>query len=250
MALRVRTATFNIRLGVVDDGPNSWEHRQGAVIEAVRSLDLDILAVQEAHDFQLSALRLGLRGMKDYAVGREDGRSLGEHAAIFWRDSALEPSDAGTFWLSELPEEPGSISWGAGCTRVCSWVRLRHRREGGEITFANTHWDHLSEEARLRSAELTVERLGRAENLVLAGDYNAELGEASLACLTHSGLRHLAPEPPDGTYHGFSGKPDQGAIDHIFGSAGIRCSGQGIDMRISGGRFPSDHFAVWAVIEV
>ena len=34
----------------------------------------------------------------------------------------------GTFWLSETPEEPGSIGWGAACPRVCSWLVLREVR--------------------------------------------------------------------------------------------------------------------------
>ena len=54
----------------------------------------------------------------------------------------------GDFWLSEQPDVPGSKSWDAALTRICSWVRLRETATGRELVFANTHFDHVGVIAR------------------------------------------------------------------------------------------------------
>ena len=51
------------------------------------------------------------------------------------------------------------------------------------------------------------------------------------------------------TCHSFGGT-DHGQIDHILCTPGITVTGAGIDTSRPGGRFPSDHYAIWANVTV
>ena len=53
-------------------------------------------------------------------MGRDDGKTKGEYAAIFYDKQKLRLVDSGHFWLSETPEKPGP-GWDAACTRICTW---------------------------------------------------------------------------------------------------------------------------------
>ena len=63
-----------------------------------------------------------------YGVGRDDGKQEGEFSGIFYRKCRFTKNDAGSFWLSETPEKPGTSFYLApnkhGGSRVASWVKL------------------------------------------------------------------------------------------------------------------------------
>jgi endonuclease/exonuclease/phosphatase family metal-dependent hydrolase len=140
--------TFNIRNGHADDGSHSWPLRRHATAQVIREANAEIVCLQEVFDFQLAYLLEQLPEYAAYSVGRDDGDRAGEACSILWRKSRFAPLDQGTFWLSDMPDQPGSKSWGNNTTRVCSWVDF------GTFALFNTHWDHESREARLKSAGL------------------------------------------------------------------------------------------------
>jgi len=63
-------------------------------------------------------------------AGRDDGKTKGEYSAILYRRERFEVEQGGTFWLSDTPEVPGSITWGNACTRICTWARFVERKTG------------------------------------------------------------------------------------------------------------------------
>ncbi|MCK7540963.1 MAG: hypothetical protein MZV63_63770 [Marinilabiliales bacterium] len=59
---------------------------------------------------------------------------------------------SGTFWLSATPDVPGSVGWGAALTRIATWVRLYDKTVKDTLLYMNTHFDHISDSARVMSS--------------------------------------------------------------------------------------------------
>lgn len=225
----VRAVSYNVRFDNPED-EYSWDERFDRVVEMIRELDPDVLGIQEAMPNQYDDLREELDEFGWHAAGREDGDREGEMVPIAWRRDRFEALDTGEFWLSETPDEPGSIGWDADLPRVTMWTRLRDRETDEELWHYNTHFDHIGERARLESARILRERAGEhvvdGLPVVVTGDFNAppfsdpycvvvEDAEADDPPLVDA--RQVADDVsgPEGTFHEFS--PDlQDRIDYVF----------------------------------
>jgi endonuclease/exonuclease/phosphatase family metal-dependent hydrolase len=259
-ASEIRVMTFNIRYGTAEDGENAWPNRRSLVFEAIRDFRPDVLGVQEALDFQLEELRAALPGVEIVGVGRDDGVRAGEFSAILVDGSRLEVLDHGTFWFSDTPASPGSVSWGNRIPRICTWARVRDRTTDGRFIVYNVHWDHESQPSRERSADLLVDRItGRAhgdEPVLVMGDFNAGESNPAFLTLVEAGVtglrdtfRALHPDASDvGTFNGFEGRRDGEKIDAILASDGWCPRSAAIVGSAQDGRYPSDHFPVTAVL--
>ena len=256
----LRVMTFNIRYGSADDGENAWPHRRDIVMRMIESTSPDVVGLQECLAFQADYLVGKLPHYRWLGVGREaDGG--GEHMAVLYRASAFSPIRTGNFWLSERPDEPGSRSWGAACSRMVTWVEFRHIATGTRSLWYNTHFDHVSEEARTASARMladTIARSGGGMEVVVTGDFNAPAGFAEpWRILTGSGLRDawLTAASRHGsavTYNGF-GPPDregESRIDWILLSPRIEVRHCESVEYNEGGRYPSDHLPVVADLQL
>jgi endonuclease/exonuclease/phosphatase family metal-dependent hydrolase len=87
----------------------------------------------------------------------------------------------------------------------------------------------------------------------LTGDFNASEANPALQPLQEADLfdtfRVLHPgAEPAGTFHGFKGDRGGEKIDGIWATAGWQVMGAAIDRTERGGRYPSDHFPVTAVL--
>jgi len=250
----IRVMTFNIRYGTADDGPDAWPARREQLFALVRREAPDILGLQEALKFQLDELRAAAPGYGWVGAGRDDGREAGEYAAILFRMDRFALRASGNFWFSDTPEEPGSRSWGNNVVRMASWARLRDRGTGRTVTVYNLHLDHESQVSRERSVALLLERFrarGNRDPVIVTGDFNA--GERNPAVEAMRGAftdTYRALHPADtlvGTFHGFRGGTDGDKIDYIWVS-GLETVEARIDRSSEGGRYPSDHFPVIAVV--
>ena len=250
----LRVLTFNVRYGTADDGPDAWPERRADVLALVGEARPDVLAVQEALDFQLEELGAFLPRHVRLGRGREaDGG--GEHTALFVDPRRARVLEHGDFWLSDTPEVPGSVGWDAALTRACTWAQVEV--DGVRVLVSNVHFDHVGKVARERSAALVAMRPefpGVAR--VLLGDLNAPEGSPPLEVLARAGFtdlwRTLHPgEAAAGTFHAFRGGTDGPRIDFVLASdpsIGWSCEVlSGVGAR---GRWPSDHHAVLAVLRL
>lgn len=253
--LRVRVMAFNLRYDNPADGDNRWAHRADLALSVIADADADFIGLQEAMPHQIAAL---LQGLPDYAhVGRSRERDerRGEAVPILYRKDRWKLVDQATFWLSDSPDEPGSTGWGNTIPRIATLATFEHAALDRRVTVLNTHFDHQSQPARLRSAAAVVRRLGAIEGpVVLTGDLNADEQNPALAALRDAGwidtfrVRH-PDEKSVHTYHAFTGEPRGGKIDYVMVRQGVRVVDADI-LRVSrDGRYPSDHFPVWAVVE-
>jgi endonuclease/exonuclease/phosphatase family metal-dependent hydrolase len=248
--------SFNIRYGTAPDGENAWEQRRDLLVGTVVAHDPDILGVQEALRFQLDAIGAALPGHTEIGVGRDDGDTAGEYAALLVRRGRFDVDTSGTFWLSDTPEVPGSMSWGNRVTRICTWVVLRDRATGGRLAVFNTHLDHESQPARERGGGLILERVEQhAAGLpvLLLGDFNAGEDNPALALVRAAGFvdtyRAVDPDSAgDGTFSGFRGDSTGAKIDHVLARGDWKVETADILRRRGGTRDPSDHFPVVATL--
>lgn len=268
----LKVMSFNIRYGSANDGPNHWKQRQDLVVQVLRDHQPDIVGLQEALRFQMDVLREALPGYREIGVGREDGKTQGEYSAILYCPDRFEGVTSGTFWLSDTPDVPGSITWGNACTRVCSWVHLRDRQTRRMIAVYNTHWDHKSQPSRLKSAALITKRMqqsAEAHGIILMGDLNADeqnpaarlLQEVSVAIRLPEKTKPRSAKLVDtfrvlhpqteavGTFNGFKGGRGGGKIDYVFATANFKVVEACILYDQTAGRYPSDHFPVTATLD-
>lgn len=252
----LRVMTFNIRYGSAPDGDNAWPHRKELVLDTIRKFEPDILGVQEALRMQLDVLAEALPQYVSLGVGR-DSDGGGEYSSVLFRRSRFDVLAAGTFWLSDTPERPGSTSWGNELPRICSWSRFFDRETGDRFYVFNTHWDHRSQPSREQAGRLMADRVANrassAEPVVVMGDFNAGESNAALGNLKTSGVqdsyRLLHPDAKTvGTFNGFNGRTDGKKIDAIFVSSHWQVREAAIDRTERDGRTPSDHFPVTAVL--
>lgn len=248
----IEVATYNLRLDLASDGPNAWPQRREAVKALVRFHGFEILGTQEGLPHQIA----DLEAMTEFArvgVGRDDGRSGGEHAAIFYRHARFERLANGDFWLSETPERP-SMGWDARCCkRISSWVHLRDRPSGADFFVFNAHFDHEGEVARRESARLVLQRMAQIAGTRPAfflGDLNALPDSAAVRTLVGvlrdaRAASTTPPYGPAGTFNGFQfDAPMLDRIDYVFVSPHWRVLRYGVLSDSNDRRYPSDHHPV------
>ena len=180
--------SYNVRYANRDDHHDAWHDRRDAVGRLVRFHRPGIAAFQEPVPEQRRDLRERLPGYEFVGRGRDPGGE-GEGCPIAVRSDRFEIVEDDTFWLSETPETP-STDWNAAHPRIATWARVRERGDGSaELLVVNTHFDHVSADARRESARLLRTRLrelarrptgdkNHAETIptVLVGDFNCTPG--------------------------------------------------------------------------
>lgn len=257
---RLRVATLNIWN---TEGP--YRDRFPLMIEAIQSINPDILCLQEVYDHPdfpqvvQFAEFLGYNFQAFTQATRIDGVPFGQATLAH---KALEIVDAQT--LGTVPYKE---------TRVAGWLRVRTHDQ--TVLLANVHLTHRLEASVTRQHQVlalidNARRLrSGSEAVILAGDFNAPeqsdeirflRGECALnneSCFYQDAYR-LRNEDAGFTYcnaNTFAApayEPDR-RIDYIFVSQAEAKTGS--YLVLDSGRFadqatddvwPSDHFGVWA----
>lgn len=233
--------SYNIRYKNAGDSINGdlWPKRYQVICDQVNFISPDIFGAQEVLHNQLTDMLARLDGYDFIGVGRDDGKTAGEYAAIFYRNDRLRLLDQGSFWLSETPDSP-SLGWDAACVRICTWGRFAGQTATDDeaFYFFNTHLDHVGVTARREAARLIVDKIrdiARGAPVFLTGDFNVDQNDEIYVILTQSGLLQDAFAvarlrfAENGTFNSFD--PElftTSRIDHIFVSPGTRVDAVGV----------------------
>ena len=250
----LRIMSYNIRCGDVNGVPA--EDRHEIVLKEIAAASPDSLGIQEATPEWMRALDAALTRYGWVGINREDGGSAlkeGESCPVFFLKEKFELVDSGNFWISDTPDVP-SYGPGAACKRICTWVKLKDRRTGTIHVHVNTHFDHVSEEARVQGGRIVnryIEEHFAGMPVVFTADMNTtDKGEA-YATMTQklTDARFAAADCVTyGTFH--AGKDPRKCVSYYidfvlcssaFEVAAYRTVTAGID-----GRFTSDHFPIYA----
>ena len=243
-------ATYNIRTGRAFDGRNSWPFRRSNTLKVIKSLDADVLCMQEVRPRQLAWIRAKLPEYDFHAVGRDDGANKGEHMVTGIRRGVALVVASEPRWFSENYERP---SRHADALRNRFVLITQIRVDGRIISIANTHLDERSDEARHDAISRLAGWL--PDSALVVGDFNCTIDDPAMTPLTSVGfkdaLAHLpAGGPGVGTHHYFSGTTDETRIDHVMVSQDIEIVTARIVHENPPGPLASDHWPVLATLSV
>lgn len=219
--------SYNIRYHNSGDDRNGnvWKTRCKVICDQVNFESPDIFGAQEVLHAQLGDLLGALDGYDYIGVGRDNGKTKGEYAAIFYKKDRLKLLNKGNFWLNETPDKP-KLGWDAACIRICSWGEFEQAETGFRFYYFNLHMDHVGVVARREAAKLVVKKIGeiaKGAPVVLTGDFNVDQNDEIYRIFTSSGIlidsyTHARLRfAENGTFNDY--KPymkTQSRIDHVF----------------------------------
>ncbi len=258
----LKVLTFNIRMDTNADGDNRWSNRKDLAANLIKFHDIDIVGAQEVLNHQLTDLLARLPEYDYIGVGREDGKTKGEYAAVFYKKDRFEIEDSGNFWLAEDKNAVGKKGWDAACERVATWGVFKDKLSGKKFFFLNTHLDHVGKVARHEGASLVLEeaaQLSKGLPVIVTGDFNAVPTDEPIKVLTNADdPRHVTHSRdmadlkygPEWTYHNYGqiSVEERGWIDYIFVKGNITVRSNGVLTDTEGCLYPSDHCPVMATL--
>lgn len=280
---QLRIASYNIRYDNPGDSLDNWKYRKDIMGKQILFHDFDIFGTQEGLLHQLEDLSQRLPCYEYIGVGRDDGKSEGEHSAIFYKTEMFQLLEQGDFWLSLDPTQPNK-GWDAVLPRICSWGKFREKSTGLAFFLFNVHFDHVGTVARKESAKLILEKVKELAGnypTMLTGDFNVDQHSDSYLVLNNSNVltdaydKAVLKYGSGGTFNGFKvNARSESRIDHVFVTSNFRVLKHGVltdtyqtsetdleELVNSGAypqeiilfqskaRLPSDHYPVLCVIE-
>lgn len=226
--LDVRLVTFNIL-----SGRSLHDNRVdvGRYADAIRSLDPDVLALQEVDHNQGRSMNADLTALAAEAMGATDHRFVaaltGTPGSTWIASTGEEQPDSAAYGIALLSRHPVSSwevvrlppvpvrvpMWWRG-SRLPSWVRDEPRvgvaasveTPDGPLTVVNTHLSFLRWWNRRQLRVLLGALAHRSERLVLVGDLNME----PPAVHRITGMRPLVSQPT------FPADAPTEQIDHVL----------------------------------
>ena len=238
-AQEMLVGTYNICMK--NDGDSlkgdCWGKRCQVICDQVNFMSPAIFGTQEVLHVQLQDLLHGLHNYDYIGVARDDGKTKGEYAAIFYDKSRIRLLDHGDFWLNETPDRP-ALGWDAACIRICTWGKFKDLRSGKKFYFFNLHMDHVGRVARREAAHLVVSKIreiAEKRPVVLTGDFNVDQTDEIYRIFSESGILSDSYTMADirfaenGTFNAF--KPQlktTSRIDHIFVSPSMKVDAYGV----------------------
>lgn len=253
-AQSLRVMTFNLRFPNPEDGFNIWENRKELVADTIRRYDPDVFGTQEMYESQGDYIAEQLPRYRWLGIGRE-GDHDGEHMGVFYKKNKLYPVESGNFWLSETPMVAASMSWDVSLPRMVTWVRFRDV-QGEEFYFYNTHFPHRSQDAAARFEASKViaadaaQRVPSSARLIVVGDFNSaadsDVHELLTKTLTDAWESAPAKRGTETTSSRWTGQTEGRRIDWILYRGALKpLSVETVNYNLRG-RYPSDHYPVYA----
>ena len=250
----LRVASYNLRMDTSADSLNAWSYRKDNVNALIRFHDIDVFGTQEGFLHQLQDI-CRMPEYTYFGAGRDDGKSAGEHSAIFYKKDRFEILESGDFWLSETPDVPGK-GWDATCcNRICSWGKLKDKKTGKTFFMFNVHFDHQGVVARQESGKLMVAKMKEIAKdypVICTGDFNSTPDTEQIQLLSaflndSRKVTQAPPYGPEGTFNRRFGNPiGAGRIDYIFVCDKIDVLKYASLTDNNGMYYPSDHIPVMA----
>lgn len=231
--LEMTLATYNLKVQNENkvEADNDWKVRSPHLVRVIQTRNFEIFGTQEGLKYQLDYIKSSLPNFNYIGVGRDNGSTGGEYAAIFYDTTKFELLDSGNFWLSATPDKV-SYGWDASYRRVCTWGKFKHKESGKSFLYLNTHLDCDGVIARRESAKLIlnkIEEIGGGMPAIVSGDMNVDQTDEVYKLLHTSDklkdsyMMTVNPVITKSTYNGFEPNKNWKAsngelerIDHIF----------------------------------
>ena len=250
----VKIMTLNLRFGLADDGPNSWEYRKNSFPALLQNDACDVIGFQEANDFQIDFLK-GILSDYDYIGQRSPSPSFWQNNILFYK-RPWQCTAEDHFFLSATPDIPSRMP-------KSRWPRqgtigvFKNPSTARVIACANTHFD-FKPSVQTASAFIVLERLNTIAAgypTVLMGDFNALpdstchqvlTGAANLPDRQAAPFKNIWQDSFPGTFHSFTGQSDSRHIDWILYRGPLALDACRVIREPFANFYPSDHFPVQA----
>ena len=250
--------SYNIRYDNLHDKNNSWENRKDGIVNLLNYYHPDLFGIQEGLYYQLQFIDKNLVDYSFVGVGRENGDKNGEFSAVFYDTTKFSLVTTSTFWLSETSDTV-SVGWDAMLERICTYGLFENLKTKNRIWVFNTHFDHIGEKAREKSAELILSKTDELNStdlpVIVMGDLNSYPDSKPIQIFKSrlSDALEISVKPiygPTGTFNGFnSNEMVESRIDYVFTSKLSVLSCIHIDDRLNNNSFVSDHLPVFVTVE-
>ncbi|RAL37723.1 hypothetical protein DM860_000417 [Cuscuta australis] len=236
MSVSLSVMTFNLLEDQGLESPNAWDKRKDLCISVITSYSPVILCTQQGVKSQLDYLQQCLPGYNQFGISRKGAEDTSDqYCTIFYDKEKVELLEGGTFWMSESPSVPGSMSWGSIVPCIATWATFQLKRvEAPGFTFqiVNTNMDEFSPRARRRGALLTWQHIASLPptlSVVYCGGFNTQKESTTGRFLLgrsreHGVLGDMRDAWPNArtrkntslirTYHGFKGDK-QGPVEYM-----------------------------------
>jgi endonuclease/exonuclease/phosphatase family metal-dependent hydrolase len=250
----MRVMTFNLRFENDRDGEDSWSMRRHMVRSVIERYSPVFLGTQEGTPAQLAFLRDNLPAYGTAAAERPDDPSC-QYPTLFYRPDKMEALACGEFWLSRTPTVHRSKDWDSAFPRMMNYGHFKDLETGRELWAAVTHLDHLGTVGRLEQGRIIARWVqARSAPVVLTGDFNDAPDSSVYRLLTGPEVGLVdswvvlgLPEGEIGmTHHDFHGVPQKCRMDWVLATRHLRATGAAIARDHLDGRYPSDHFPIYA----
>jgi endonuclease/exonuclease/phosphatase family metal-dependent hydrolase len=253
--------TFNIRTSNIPDGDNAWDLRKTLVTTVIERYAPQVLGLQEVVREQIEFLSAELRAYRWLGIDRglDNGQGLSEYTPIFYRHQELSPIESGNFWLSAPPDLSTSSDQRSRATRIVTWARFHHHATTRQVYVFNTHFSPRGGQGHIEAARILSDRIrtiARDGLVIVTGDFNAAAETTDVWRMLNADLVRdawpLAEERrgPGATMGSF-GPPREGdtnRIDWILVGPAIRVQSIETVLYHQSGRYPSDHYPVFASV--
>ena len=261
--------TLNLRFGLADDGPNSWEYRKKALTSLFAEYPADFIGFQEANNFQIKFLKTVLP--EHNMIGkRKPAPYFWQNNIIFYKNTWKGTGQRRTF--SDTPQIVPSRSRKSKWPRQCTMGIFK--KKGLDLICINTHFD-FDASVQEESAMIIIDRLSNMPKetpVILVGDFNTTPDSSSYKVFTGHDQK-FRPEKLDqkfrpkkldqknlyfknvfknhypGTHHGFTGDKNGGYIDWILYRGGLEVKDKMVITDSFNNIYPSDHFPVCATFK-
>jgi endonuclease/exonuclease/phosphatase family metal-dependent hydrolase len=252
--------SYNIRYDITTSNASPWTERHTAIASQIKRFDVDIIGMQEVLVHQREQLLLDLPGYASVGVGRDDGINAGEFSPIFYKAHRFQLLVSSTFWLSPTPEIP-SKGWDAALNRICTYAQFVDRQSTDTFWVFNTHFDHVGETARMKSAELILQKIkevtkGTNQAVIFCGDLNLN-DDHSTITFVQSQLKDAllvskyVKSKMNRTFNNFDlTTPASKRIDYIFINTYMSVQTFETIVEPFGVSYPSDHFPILAKLKI
>lgn len=258
----LRLATYNVHYIILGQQTGAWsvgdwDRRKGALDQAIKAVQADVIAFQEMESFQRGSDG-SVNLARDFLLERNPGygvaatgdwREFPPTQPVFYRRDRLQTIDQGWFFFSDTPDVIYSRTFNGSYPAFASWAQFEDRQGGQRFRVVNVHFEYSSRSNRLKSAELVRDRITpwvtAGDTVFLVGDINAMFGARTMEILEESGV--VFDRVPGATYHLNTGIHLFGAIDHLSRTDEVRLAdGPVVLQRRFDGEWPSDHHPVYA----
>jgi endonuclease/exonuclease/phosphatase family metal-dependent hydrolase len=252
----VTILSLNLRFGLAEDGPNNWVNRKESLAKLLGEYSFDFAGFQEANDFQIDFLSSVLEYYS--YIGRRSPAPVRWQSNVIFYNAQWQCVHQDHFFLSPTPDIPSRFrdsKWPRQCT-LGMFERGKDR-----IICINTHFD-FDPLVQANSARIILNRIASLPPevpVVLFGDFNTVPESPCHQVLTGkdpnrpSGGRIFQDafcSPHPATFHGFTGKTDGNHIDCMLYNGALIPSACRVLQREFGGRYPSDHYPLYAMFDI